>query len=98
MTTLVASPPRMTPTLLVPRRPSFSIRPSQPSRCNWAMASAAMAMALTPFSGATPAWLARPRTRIFMRYPPVAPMVTLSAAPPSKLKANCGRPSSPSRA
>ena len=66
-TTLVALPARNVPTLLVPLLPSFSILPCQPPRSRSAMARAAMAMALTPRSGAAPAWLAKPCTSISMR-------------------------------
>jgi hypothetical protein len=59
------------------------------------MANDAAAIALMPFSGATPAWLARPRTRMVIRYPPVAPMVTSSGEFPSKLNARRGRPNNP---
>ena len=45
----------MIPTLLVPSLPFFSTFPCQPFRSRSAMARAAMAMALTPASGATPA-------------------------------------------
>ena len=54
-----------------------------------------MAMALTPASGAPPAWLASPVIRISIRYPPVAPIVSLFAAPPSQLKHSFGDFSEP---
>ena len=62
-------------------------------RIGWRpIARAAMATALTPCSGAPPAWLATPCTRMRSRWPPVAPMVSLSVAPPAKLKASRGLP------
>ena len=61
--TFVASPPWITPTFAVPQPDGFSIFPSQPSRCNSAIASEAIVIALTPRSGDTPAWLAVPEMR-----------------------------------
>ncbi len=53
--------------------------PCQPCFTRSAMARAAIAMALTPCSGAPPAWLASPLISICKRYPPVAPRVSFSA-------------------
>ena len=85
-------PPAITPTLLVPCLRPFRTRPCQPFSCRSAIARLAIAMALTPRSGATPAWLASPVTSISIRHPPVAPTVTFSGGPPSQLKASFGPP------
>ncbi len=55
VTTFVAFPPSITPTFVVPRLPSFNTSPCHPLSCSTAIARPAMAMALTPFSGAFPA-------------------------------------------
>ena len=67
MTTFVASPPWMTPTLLVPRAAIFLNEAVPAVLVEVGDGEAAMAIALTPCSGRLPAWLARPSISIVMR-------------------------------
>src|SRR5438874_613251 len=83
-TMLTARPPVITPTLAVV---SASRRPSRIA----AMASAATRIALTPCSGAMPAWAARPRTTTSIRFAPGArvkarPTASLSNTRPRRAR------------
>ena len=73
-TTFVARPPPIAPTLAVV---ASSMRPSGMA----STAAAAMAMADTPSSGATPAWAALPRKRASNDQWQGAPVITVPGAP-----------------